>query len=192
MSAEKKRWPRRDALDVARELCTVMLPFCERLIVAGSLRRGRADVGDVELLFVPRFELRAVDMFSTAQVSLADEAIDGMLATGLLSKRPNRNGGFAWGEKNKLALHRSGMPVDLFTASAENWWNYLVCRTGPAESNARIATAALAKGWQWHPYGSGCSRGGLLAGSTETHVVTCERDVFDFVGLPFLEPEERK
>lgn len=41
MSDEKRRWPRSIAVGVARELCSVLNPLCERLIVAGSLRRGK-------------------------------------------------------------------------------------------------------------------------------------------------------
>lgn len=190
--SDKKRWPRAQALDVARELCAALKPVCERLIVAGSLRRMKEDVGDVEILFVPRFEQRMVDMFESGQFNLAEEVIQRLLDGGVLAKRPSATGGFAWGEKNKLALHRGGMPVDLFTATTGNWWNYLVCRTGPADSNTRIAMAAQAKGWKWNPYGVGFSRGGALAGDHETHVVTSEEDVFTFVGLPFLEPKDRK
>lgn len=36
-----------------------------------------------------------------------------------------------YGSKNKLMRHRaSGIPVDLFSATTANWFNYLVCRTG--------------------------------------------------------------
>jgi hypothetical protein len=40
-------------------------------------------------------------------------------------------------EKASLRIaNRTGIPVDLFAATEDNWWNYLVCRTGPADSNA--------------------------------------------------------
>lgn len=46
MSAGGARWPRGMALAVARELCERMAPACERLVVAGSLRRKAQRVGD--------------------------------------------------------------------------------------------------------------------------------------------------
>ena len=65
----------------------------------------------------------------------------------MLRRRLSKTGAEAWGPKNKLAVHvESGIPVDLFATSAESWWNYLVCRTGPAASNIAIAQAALAGG----------------------------------------------
>ena len=184
----KRRWPRADALAVAREICARLSPHCERLVVAGSLRRKKQDVGDVEILYISRLEERQADLLTTEMVSLADEEIARMLADGTLSKRPSRTGGTAWGSKNKLALHRSGLPVDLFRTAAESWWNYLVCRTGPADSNTRIATEAQRRGYQWNPYSSGFTR---LADGT-TFPMQSEEAVFAFVGLPYCAPEGRR
>jgi len=177
---------------VAKELCDALKPVTERLIVAGSLRRRKAEVGDVEILFVPKFITAAKhDLFAPPKpVNCADFLLELLLADGVLAKRPNKGGGFAWGEKNKLAIHvASGIPVDLFTASEANWFNYLVCRTGPGESNIRIASAAQARGWKWNPYGEGFSRASGLG--TELHRVASEREVFEFVGMEFKEPWER-
>ncbi len=186
MSSDKQRWPWKEALAVADEIIAALAGACTRIKIAGSLRRNKPDVGDVEILFVPRFEDRQVDMFTVAPWNLAEWEIGCLIGRGLLSKRPNKHGGFAYGPKNKLLLHRSGVPVDLFTASDANWFNYLVCRTGGAESNVAVASAAQRKGWQWNPYGPGFSRIG------QVHLVACEREVFDFVGLPFLAPEDRR
>lgn len=187
-SVAKVKWPRSAALDVARELCDRLKPFCDHLIVAGSLRRRKREVGDVEILYISRMEERPLDMFSTQSVILADEELGKMLADGTLTKRPSKTGGTAWGDKNKLAGHRSGMPVDLFRTVPESWWNYLVCRTGPADSNTRIASEAKRRGYQWNPYGPGYTR--LSDGSVTA--MDSEADVFAFVGLPYAEPWQRQ
>lgn len=90
-------------------------------------------------------------------------------------------------QKNKLLRHvESGIPVDLFATTEASWWNYLVCRTGGAQTNVRICNAAIAKGWNWAPYGAGFkTREGLVP-------VHSEREVFEAVGLKYLEPEERQ
>ena len=188
----KIKYPRAAAIAVAKELCDVLSPVCERLIVAGSLRRLKPSVGDVEILFVPRFETRCYDLIESRPFNLTEQAIAGLLCGGILDKRKSSNGTVAWGQKNKLAVHvESGIPVDLFSAGNENWWNYLVCRTGPAESNMRICNAAIAKGWKWTPYGPGFTKAGGGLSPGETYAVSSERDVFDFVGLPYLEPSQR-
>jgi DNA polymerase/3'-5' exonuclease PolX len=194
MSSTKQRYPLAAAEAVANELVAALQygcgPACERIEIAGSIRRRKPTVGDIELVFIPKMDRRQVppDLFPRL-VSLADLAFDAMLRAGILTKRLSKVGTTAWGEKNKLAVHvASGIPVDLFTATPENWFNYLVCRTGGAENNKQIASAALAKGWRWNPYGQGFSE---LHG-IGIHYVKSERDVFDFVGLPYREPAERQ
>ena len=186
----KPRFPRAIGLAVARALVQALQPVCERLVVAGSLRRGRPDIGDVEILYIGRSEDRPVpgDMFASRLADLAEIRIAELENSGVLSRRPNVNGGTAYGPKNKLMLHLpTGVPVDLFSATPANWFNYLVCRTGPAESNLAIATAAQARGWRWNPYGPGFSN--LATG--DRHPVSSEAEVFEFVGLPHLEPKSR-
>jgi DNA polymerase/3'-5' exonuclease PolX len=183
--------PARIALGVAEKFVQFLKPHCAKILVAGSLRRRKQLVSDIEILFIPRFlsEKDPGDLFGATRMSNATErAIAALLAAGVLTKRPNVNGVDAWGAKNKLGVHAAtGIGVDLFTATPENWPNYLVCRTGGAENNVRICNAAIACGWKWNPYGDGFSR----VNPAETHVVQSEREVFGFVGLPYLEPWER-
>ena len=186
LKQEKPRWPRAEALHVAEEICEALRAVTVKREIAGSLRRGKTMVGDIELLYIPRWSVAPLDMFSDLQ-NLAEKAIATLVEEGVLMARRNRNGGVAWGEKNKLAVHcRTGIPVDLFAATEANWWNYLVCRTGPAALNTRICVAAQRKRWKWNPYGAGFSREGEIV------TMTSEADVFEFVGLPYQKPEERK
>jgi DNA polymerase/3'-5' exonuclease PolX len=62
----------------------------------------------------------------------------------------------------------------------------LVVRTGGAETNKRIATEALRKDWRWHAYGRGFT--------TPDGEIICysEQEVFKAMGLPYLEPWERR
>lgn len=185
----KKKWPRSAALEVARDLCRALRPVTvpDRLIVAGSLRRRKNEVGDVEILYIPKFESERDGLFDTRQVNLVDRVLEALMRSGVLAPRRNTIGSEIWGEKNKLAVHvASGIPVDLFTAREVNWFNYLVCRTGSAENNVRIAATAKARGWQWNPYGAG------FTDQSGTMVpVAREQDVFELLGLPYLEPWER-
>ena len=186
--SDKKKYPRAEALKVARHVCLKLADACPRLICAGSLRRRKLEVGDVKIFYIPDFEIVADGLFDTQRLNKVDRILDQFIAEGILGRRKNVNGSEMWGEKNKLAVHvASGIPVDFFAATEANWFNYLVCRTGGAENNRQIAVAANNKGWTWNPYGPGFSR----IGSGEKFSVTSERDVFDFVGLPYREPWER-
>lgn len=180
---EKQRWPRPEAVRVAQEVARALKPHCLRIIVAGSVRRGKPNVGDVEILYISKTQMRLKDgeMFEQHEANLADDAIKELEKTGVLERRKNVNGSTVFGQKNKLMVHvATGMPVDLFSTTEESWFNDLVCRTGPAESNTLIAMAAQRKGFKWNPYGPGF---------TDRHMssirMISEREVFQFVNLPW-------
>ena len=189
---DKPRWPHAQAWSVATELLETFSPAGERIIIAGSLRRRKETVGDIELLYIPRFQERRnpADMFASLTANLADDVIHYLEAVRELERRKNRLGRETFGPKNKLMRHRrSGIGVDLFSTRPECWWNYLVCRTGPAELNVEIASRAKARGWMWNPTGEGFSRPCGLG--TESVRMNSERDVLEFVGLEYAEPWER-
>lgn len=200
MTTEKQKYPAALARKVAGRLLLHLAPHCERIEIVGSLRRGKDQVGDVELLYIPRYDAAMLpgEMFPQAEQNLVDLAIEQLLLAGMLEKRRNVNGSEMYGEKNKLVRDTgTALPLDLFAASHENWFNYLVCRTGGAKSNMAICNAAIARGWKWNPYGPGFSRPCLNhtpPGLREPHEIrrmASEREVFEFVGLPYLPPEER-
>jgi DNA polymerase/3'-5' exonuclease PolX len=193
--SDKVKFPLALARGVARKIVEQLQPACQRIQIAGSVRRGKALVGDVEIVYVPRFvEVKNPESLfgdETVSVNAADAVIDQLIAGGCLAKRQNVLGRVAWGEENKLARAvKTGLPVDLFSTTAESWWNYMVCRTGSSETNMRIAKAAQAKHCQWCP-----TRAGFLqifaSGEHRMWIMKSEQEVFNFVGLPYLEPEER-
>lgn len=188
-SIKPPKYPREVAIQAVREILEVFSPACLRVIVAGSLRRRKPQVGDAEILFIPH---TAVDtnLFgeTTLVFDLTDKALELLEHRGVIAKRLNKNGYETWGPNNKLAVHvASGVPIDFFRATPENWFNYLVCRTGPAECNVAIASAARAKGLHWHPYGPGFSDNHGRA-----YAVASEQEVFALAGLTYREPWERK
>ena len=183
----KTKFSRAEALAVARELCQALKPYTDRLIVAGSLRRRKELVGDVEILYIPKSEERTIDFFAKTNVNLVDEVLSSLLQKEVIRHRLNVNGSEMWGQKNKLAVHvATGIPVDFFSATPGNWCNYLVCRTGSAENNTRIASEAQAKGWKWHPYGEG-----FTDNYGDPVPITSEKAVFELLNLTYLEPWER-
>ncbi len=189
---EKVKFPRALAIGVAREMVDALRLVAARILVAGSLRRGKALIGDVEILFIPRLEYRADpgDMFGkTVLVDLAAEKINELVRQDVLAKRTKKDQTCTWGDENKLAVHlKTGIPVDLFSARTGNWACLSVCRTGSKETNQRICEAAIARGWKWQPYGAGFEDRHTGA---QVRTVRSEREVFEAVGLKYLEPWER-
>jgi len=182
-----QKFPASEAWQIARPLSFALQQVCERVEIAGSLRRKRPEVGDIEILFIPR--ITGSDFFEVTPVSLADGLINAWLDSGLIAKRPSKTGVFSWGDKNKLAVHvESKIPIDFFSTTQANWWNSLVCRTGGKDNNLLVTNTALAKGYSFEAYGSGFH---AVNGRGERHDTTSERDVFEFIGLPYKEPQDR-
>lgn len=190
----KPRYPRALAISVAKEIVAALQPVCmtDRLIVAGSLRRRKDEVGDVEIVYVPIIDQRkgpSGDFFAPEAYTphnLADEAIALLVEGRVLEPRKNALGHTMMGDANKLLRHVStGVPVDLFAIAAPSWWNYVVCRTGGSETNIKIAAEAKRKGWHWSPYSPGFKRAGQI------RAMHREEDVFRFVGLEYKEPWNR-
>ena len=182
----KTKVPISDAVVVASTLIKDLLPFCERVAIAGSIRRCKPMVSDIELLYIPRVEERQFDLLTTHLVSLADEHINGWLKSGLLIKRPSSTGVTSWGEKNKFAVHvPSGISLDLFATTTENWWVSLVIRTSSKETNLALTNGAINLGRHLNAYGCGViERGEIIPARSE-------RAVFDLCGVPYSEPEDR-
>jgi DNA polymerase/3'-5' exonuclease PolX len=185
----KKKIEAEKALAVANELIELLRPTCERIEVVGSLRRGKPQVGDIELLFIPRLEPRQADMFTTEPFDLAADKIGQMLATGVLAKRASETGAFTWGRLNKLAVHvRSGIPVDLFCEpDAADWPRSIAIRTGPKEFNVRLMETAPRHGYKAHAYGEALHK---IPGG-ERVIAATEREFIELCGLTYAEPSQR-
>jgi DNA polymerase/3'-5' exonuclease PolX len=175
------------ALALAVELREQLAPRCERIEIVGSLRRLCPVVGDVELLFIPKYEVRPDGLFDKITIDLAAERLEEMLASGVLVKRLN-SAGFvsSWGVLNKHSVHAaSGISVDLFATTLQNWFMSLVVRTGPKEFNIHLMTRLLKLGMQGHAYGTVTLNGSILP-------LNSELEVFELAQIPWLEPAERK
>ena len=163
---------------IAEELKALLKPACDRIEIAGSIRRRKLEVGDIELLCLPKY---------VAGVDQLDREIGALFIQRILEFRLNKLGSRVYGPKNKLLRHiESGIGVDIFSTTWENWPVAMVVRTGGKVTNKRIATAALRKGYRFHAYGRGFTTpGGEI-------VCRSEQEVFEAVSLPYLEPWERE
>jgi len=159
---------------IVRDCCTK-----NRIVIAGSIRRKKSHVGDIELLCIPEHDEEKGD--------LLHGRVSELLEQGLFKLRPDKRGRTYFGRKNKLLIHvPTGIGVDIFATDEECWPVALVVRTGGKKTNIAIATAAIRKGWEFHAYGKGFTtpQGELVCRS--------ERDVFEMAGLPYLEPWDRE
>ena len=182
------RYPRRKAQEVA---CAVLIelqygsPSCQKVTVAGSIRRNLPEVGDIEILAVSNPGL--LDLFG--QPIPGHSAIDHrcyeLLTRGVLALRPNCNGGTAFGPQNKFLVHvETGIPVDIFSTDTRNWGMALLVRTGPAAFCKAVMSRFQYLGMAGHAYGG-------VTKNDQTVDCPDEATVFNLLGWPYLSPERR-
>lgn len=184
------RYPRAFALTVAERLMAALAPFVERVEVAGSIRRMKDGVGDVELVFIPKLETRQVDMFSTEPADLVHERLNDLLYSKVLCKRPSKIGVFTWGMLNKLAIDaETGIPCDFFCEpNIADWHRTMIIRTGPRELNIKLIQSAAARGLHVHAY----SGAGITDATGKSIPYKDEAEFFALCGVPYIKPEDRK
>jgi DNA polymerase (family 10) len=136
----------------------------ERLEYAGSLRRGRETIGDLDLLAVSDDPPAAAAAF----VGLSDVAE--ILAHGE--------------SKSSVRLH-SGLQVDLRIVPAESFGAALQYFTGSKAHNIALRKLAVAKGWKLNEYGLYDSTDRTLAGEDED-------GIYRALGLEPIPPELRE
>jgi DNA polymerase/3'-5' exonuclease PolX len=177
------------AMAIAAEVQANLAPAVERIEVAGSIRRQVAEVHDIELVAVPRLEERTDGLFGLATVNLLTERVDLLIDRGVLSDHPeDRKRGARY---SKLVHFLSGMQVDLFSTTTDQFGITLLIRTGPAAYSQAFVTGLRRRGF--HAAGGELHRGGLGCGAYACEKVPCpdEREMHDTVGMRWVPPYRR-
>jgi DNA polymerase/3'-5' exonuclease PolX len=181
------------ALRYAEELITMLTPFCERIEVAGSLRRKKPLVSDIEIVTIPKTEKETVilDMFTSEEktVDLMSKFI--LEHPEIFSMRLNKNGSEAYGDKNKLLYYHPTpelkIPLDIFSAEPKNYTMVKFIRTGSYKNNIIVAVEARRNGYKIEQFEGGYKN------LTSEHIIHCdtEEEVYKFLGLDYIPPENR-
>jgi DNA polymerase (family 10) len=131
--------------------------------VAGSFRRRRDTVGDLDVLVTASKGAKAVERF------VAYDEVSDVISSG---------------EKRSTVRLRSGLQVDLRVVPKVSRGAALLYFTGSKAHNIALRMLAVAKGWKLNEYGlfEGEKR---IAGATE-------KSVYRRLGLPWIAPELRE
>jgi DNA polymerase (family 10) len=139
----------------------------EQLEFAGSYRRGRETVGDLDMLVVAK---------------KPDEVMDRLAQYGAVAEI------LARGETKMSVRLGTGLQVDLRVVPAESFGAALQYFTGAKDHNVRLRGMAKDKGLKINEYGVY-----RVQGEKETYIAgRTERDVYATLNLPVFAPELRE
>jgi DNA polymerase/3'-5' exonuclease PolX len=134
-----------EARKIAVDLCYQLQPFCDRLHIAGSIRRKKPQVKDIEIVAQPkRVEVGQVGLFGEnghTVSHLTPHFSPLVLSLGEVVK------GKPEGRYVQIKLPQ-GVMLDLFLPLPEDFYRQYAIRTGSADYAARkIAGGWKKKGW---------------------------------------------
>lgn len=149
------------AKKIAEKVLERVSPYCSKIEVAGSVRRGKPQVNDIDFVLIP-----------SDPWNLTHE---------IMGLGPST----AAGDKLKRVKF-DDVQVDFYYATPETWATLLLIRTGSKESNIRLASLAKKKGWRLAASGDGLfnEKGQRIAGDSE-------ESIFEALGLLYQEPWQR-
>lgn len=197
------RIPASEAAAACRRFLKLIDDVCERIVVAGSLRRRATMVKDVEIVCVPRVEtVQTVepglfeDVVTERRVDRLHERMENLEAGGLVRKRlSDKSGSPHWGPLTKYLLFE-GVPFDLFSTEADRFGWTLAIRTGPQQFSRQLVVERGHKTEDRRPgllptslfvkQGINDRKSGRFIPTPE------ERDVFALFNQPYREPEHRR
>lgn len=158
------------ALKIAEEIKAELSPYCERIEIAGSIRRKKPDVKDIEIVAIPKPYETGLFESGIAKVVNQWQKVKGELPC-----------------KYTQRILPGGIKLDLFFAVRSNWGLIYAIRTGSAEYSHKV----LAVGWVKKGYKS--KNGFLVHESSSIYVpVFEEEDLFKRISVPFIKPEFRE
>lgn len=176
-----------DARQIIGELVALLRPACERIEIAGSVRRGKLEVKDAEVVIIPTPDLLPLTdtliEYGRAQYALYGEA------------RTKR-----WGI-NYRGLLFGGIKCELFMTTEDSWGYQYWLRTGPGDANTYImrwlglphvkAPVRFQGGYGWYSRNWRHNGKAWVADDKQRLRIASEENLFAVLGMPFIPPSER-
>lgn len=164
------RIPLAEACAIADDVITQLSPHCSKLQIAGSIRRRRHTIGDIEIVCLPH-AYEASPLFPTGIATVVNqwEKIRGELPCRYTQR-----------------LLPCGMKLDLFMPDPRGYGPQVAIRTGSADWCKKVLAPA------WVRAGFRSKDGILHRADGSVVPVYNERALFELIGLKWVAPEDRE
>ena len=141
------------------------LPGVQNAAVAGSTRRMKESIGDIDLVAA---------------------AAEPPSVTGIFVQHPQVSSLLSHGDTKASIVTVTGIQVDLMVVHPDEFWSALHHFTGSKEHNVRLREMAREKGLKINEYG-------IFRGEGEERLKTAgEADIYRYLELPYIPPEIRE
>jgi hypothetical protein len=159
---------------IAETVKGILQPWCDCIEVAGSIRRKRPIVHDIDIVLIPSNQGQLVYLLQ----SLGKMKVGGSKII-------------------RIDPSKYGVPLDIYVATPDIWATLLLIRTGSKSHNIKLCARAKSIGMKLHADGSGLFR--LALNQTEYENADDERvagdseeSIFAALGLAYVPPEKRE
>lgn len=192
------------AKKVAEGICLKLQPYTTKIYIAGSIRRLKPIVKDIEIVCLPLMLLDDYggDMFNQNKLKIADDFIKVVKSLGTIEKG-QPDGRYC---KMIIKIGNEIINLDLFMPVEDDFYRQYAVRTGPAEYSHRVLAGGWRKiGWVGSDLGlrqqKDCVEHKLPGGKSRWECVrnknskppmwSNEKSFFDWINVPFISPELR-
>lgn len=194
------------AKKIAEEVVSFLSPYCHEIVVCGSVRRGKPEyIKDVDLVLYPIIETVERQPSLLPGIDGTNVATTNHLTEFLLSRQQVDVGieiVSVGNVRHRLHHHEGNIDIELYCITDIAQRGVAIAfRTGPAEFSARLASLPLYLHWhitgqQIHQHKKTGKPGSMVEckkGSSCPLALSTpdELDVFNALGIPFIEPEAR-
>jgi len=155
------------AKEIAQKTLKVLKQHCERIEIAGSIRREKPEPNDIEIVAIPK--PYGVGLFESGIAIVVNkwQKVKGELPC-----------------KYTQRILPEGIKIDLFFATPDNWGLIFALRTGSKDYSHKV----LASRWVQFGYKS---ENGMLIRDGKIYPVREENELFEMLGLEWVEPRLR-
>ena len=141
-----------------------LFEFFEKSSVCGSYRREKVAIGDLDIVMIPKQSKNMVAFFKEHSI-----------------KYKRRYLGYQF--------HIDDVKIDLFNTSEKDYWLNVLMWTGPHYFTMNIRAKFYKKGYRLTTRMISSLKTKISL--TDTILIKSEKELFDFIKIPYVEPKDR-